>query len=65
MKSMWNVAVAASIGAVAGFYFGQRMHDGGEAGKPLRDNRPSAQQAALPPGAEVVYKVALGSSPGL
>jgi len=62
MKSMWNVAVAASIGAVAGFYFGQRMHDGGDVGKPLRD-KPSAQQPALPPGSETVYKVALGNAP--
>jgi protein-disulfide isomerase len=63
VKSMWNVAVAVCIGAVAGFYFGQRMHDGGEVGKPLRDNRPPPQQAAMPPGSDVVYKVTLGSSP--
>jgi protein-disulfide isomerase len=63
VKSLWNVAVAVCIGAVAGFYFGQRMHEGGEVGKPLRDNRPSPQQAVLPPGADVVYKVTLGSAP--
>src|SRR5437868_2542366 len=63
VKSMWNVAGAVCIGAVAGFYFGQRMHDGGEVGKPLKETKPAAQQAALPPGSEVVYKVAIGSSP--
>ncbi|HWE24059.1 MAG TPA: thioredoxin domain-containing protein, partial [Myxococcales bacterium] len=60
---MWNVAVAVCIGAVAGFYFGQRMHEGGEVGKPLRDPRTAAQQPALPPGSDIVYKVALGSAP--
>ena len=63
MKSMWNVAAAVCIGAVAGFYFGQRMHEGGEVGKPLREARPAAQQPALPPGADVVYKVAVGNAP--
>src|SRR5438309_1584055 len=64
VKSMWNLAVAVCIGAVAGFYFGQRMHDGGEVAKPLREAaKPAAQQAALPPGAEIVYKVAVGTSP--
>ena len=63
MKSMWNVLVAACVGAVMGFYFGYRIHDGGELGKPLRDNRPAAQQAVLPPGSDIVYKVTLGSSP--
>src|SRR5437764_12904116 len=60
---MWNVAVAGCIGAVAGFYFGQRMHGDGEVGKPLRDNRAAAQQQAPPPGSEVVYKVPVGSAP--
>src|SRR5438874_1024346 len=60
---MWNVAVAVCIGAVAGFYFGQRMHADGEVGKPLRDNRAAAQQQAPPPGSEVVYKVPVGSAP--
>jgi protein-disulfide isomerase len=63
VKSMWNVGVAVCIGAVAGFYFGQRMHEGGEVGKPLREARPAAPQPALPPGADVVYKVAVGNAP--
>src|SRR5438309_400549 len=64
VKSMWNLAVAVCLGAVAGFYFGQRMHDGGEVAKPLREAaKPAAQRATLPPGAEIVHKVAVGTSP--
>ena len=63
MKSLWNVAIAVCVGAVAGFIAGVQMHSSGAVGAPLRaDNRPQ-QPSAMPPGSETVYKVILGDAP--
>src|SRR2546428_619705 len=64
VKSLWNVAIAVCVGAVAGFVAGVQMHSNGAVGAPLRaENRPAQQPSALPPGSETVYKVILGDPP--
>jgi protein-disulfide isomerase len=67
VNSNWKVAIAACIGAVAGFGIASYVRGGLAAGTPLRgQNVPSAQQgaqAALPPGSDVIYKVVLGAAP--
>jgi protein-disulfide isomerase len=64
VKNAWNVAVAACVSGAIGYFVGLQMHSGGSVGTPLRaDNRAAAQAAQLPPGSEIVYKVAVGSAP--
>jgi protein-disulfide isomerase len=68
VKSMWNIAVAVCVGAVAGFVAGVQLHAGGVVGTPRAENRPPAQQPGAqqqpaPAGSDVVYKVALGDAP--
>jgi protein-disulfide isomerase len=64
VKNAWNVAVAACVSGAVGYFVGLQMHSGGSVGTPLRaDPRAAAQQAALPPGSDIVYKVPVGSAP--
>jgi len=67
VNSNWKVAIAACIGAVAGFGIASFVHGGPAAGTPSprgQNAAPEKQQAAaLPPGSEVVYKVMLGAAP--
>ena len=64
MKNAWNVAVAACVSGAVGYFVGLQMHSGGSVGTPLRaETRTAAQQAALPPGSDTVYKVPVGSAP--
>jgi protein-disulfide isomerase len=63
MKNTWNVALAACVGAVAGFAIGQHVTT-----KNASPIRPAAAQgnptpSAAPAGADQIYKVALGDSP--
>jgi protein-disulfide isomerase len=68
VNSNWKVAIAACIGAVAGFGVASYVHGGPSAGTPSpRGNAPSERQqgaqAALPPGSDVVYKVLVAAAP--
>src|SRR5712664_2508506 len=64
VKNAWNVAVAACVSGAVGYFIGVQMHSGGSVGTPLRaETRAAAQPPPLPPGSEVVYKVAVGSAP--
>jgi len=61
VKSIWSVALAACLGALVGFGIGQRVGGKGPVGSPIKQaqaNAPSAQ-----PGADQVFKVALGDAP--
>jgi len=66
-NSSWKVAIAACIGAVAGFAIASYVHGGPSAGTPLRGQNAAtdraAAQAGLPPGWDAVYKVPLGVAP--
>lgn len=62
MKSTWNIAIAACIGAVIGFAVGQ--HVTARAGSPIRPAM--AQNAgAQQPMADQIFKVPLGDAPQL
>jgi protein-disulfide isomerase len=63
VKNAWNVAVAACVSGAVGYFVGLQMHSGGSVGTPLRAEARAAQQAPLPPGSEVVYKVPVGAAP--
>ena len=63
MKNAWNVAVASCVSGAIGFFVCLQMYSGGSVGTPLRPDRAPAQQVPLPPGSEVVYKVAVGAAP--
>jgi protein-disulfide isomerase len=65
MRNTWNVALAACVGAVAGFAIGQHVTT-----KNASPIRPAAAQgnptpSAAPAGSDQIYKVALGDSPQL
>src|SRR5450432_2078513 len=65
MKNTWNVALAACVGAVAGFAIGQHVTT-----KNASPIRPAAAQgnptpSAAPAGSDQIYKVALGDAPQL
>ncbi|HYV65134.1 MAG TPA: thioredoxin domain-containing protein [Myxococcales bacterium] len=63
MKNAWNVAVASCVSGAVGFFVCMQIYSGGSVGTPLKPERPAAQQAPLPPGSEVVYKVPVGTAP--
>jgi protein-disulfide isomerase len=64
MKSAWNVALAACVGAVIGFAVGQNVSTKtGAAIRPAQAAAPSP--AAAPAGSDQIYKVALGDAPQL
>ena len=64
MKSIWNIALAACIGAAVGFAVGQRVGGKGSAGTPIRQAQANAPSAAAPaPGSDQIFKVALGEAP--
>jgi protein-disulfide isomerase len=62
------VAIAACLGAAAGFAFASYLRGGPSTGTPLRgQNVPSAvqqqAQGGVPPGSDVIYKALLGLAP--
>jgi protein-disulfide isomerase len=63
MKSTWNIALAACIGAIVGFAVGQ--HVTAKPGTPVKQANALPPPAALPPGSDQIYKVALGDAPQL
>src|SRR3954465_14440066 len=64
MKSTWNIALAACVGAIMGFAIGQ--HVSTKNGAPIR---PAMAQQPNPPtapaGSDQIYKVTLGDAPQL
>jgi protein-disulfide isomerase len=64
VKSNWNIFIAVCVGAVLGFAVGQHMGAKGSAGNPIKPAQPNAPVAApAVPGADQVFKVALGEAP--
>ncbi len=61
MKSIWSIALAACLGALVGFGIGQRVGGKGPLGSPIRQAQAIAPAAQ--PGADQVFKVAVGDAP--
>ncbi len=61
MKSIWSIALAACLGALVGFGIGQRVGGKGSLGSPIRQAQATAPAAQ--PGADQVFKVAVGDAP--
>ena len=60
MKSNWNVFIAVCVGAVLGFAVGQHIGARGSLGTPIRNAQANAPAV---PGADQIFKVALGDAP--
>ena len=61
MKSIWNIGLAACVGAVIGFAVGQHVSVKGAT--PIRSAQANAAPALAPPGSDQIFKVALGDAP--
>ena len=63
MKSTWNVAIAACVGAILGFAIGQHVTT--KTTSPIRPALAQPNAPGAPAGSDQIYKVALGDAPQL